>query len=177
MMQPVLTAAVVLAGQARSAGAARRFLSETLAIWGAPQYEETAQLLISELVTNAVLHARTDITVRLELGPANGLQGPSGPTRLRLEVSDASARQPVTRHYSLEATTGRGLALIDALAGRWGVDRLDQGKTVWAELSENEPERRSRPDVEVDLAAFPDLEPGTAQSGSAPGPVILGRAA
>lgn len=161
------TAAVVLTGQASSAGEARRFISDRLAAWRAPQYEESARLLVSELVTNAILHARTDVTVRLELDP----------TRLRLEVMDASARQPVSRHYSLEATTGRGLALIDALAGRWGVDNDGQGKTVWAEIMAEPSDGRRRPDIEVDLAAFPDLEGGTADRGSPAGPALLVRAA
>ncbi len=166
-MQPVPSAEVVLSGQARSAGAGRRFISDALAAWGASEYEDTAQLLVSELVTNAILHARTDVTVRLDLSPA----------RLRLEVTDASVRRPVTRRYSLEATTGRGLTLIDALAGRWGVESHHPGKTVWCELLAERPEERRRPEIEVDLAAFPDLEPGTAGSDSSAGPALMLRAA
>ncbi|MGH9300544.1 MAG: ATP-binding protein [Acidimicrobiales bacterium] len=115
-----------LAGEPRSSGLARRFLAERLAAWGGQEYGDAATLLIGEMVANAVLHARTDLTVRLSMHDAG----------LRIEVSDLSDRRPVVRHYSMESTTGRGLGLIDEMAQRWGVTDAPpgSGKTVWVEL-------------------------------------------
>lgn len=121
----VPTAEVWLGADTKSAGAARRFLIDTLASWGALSYGDDAVLLLSELVANAALHARTRMAVRVELRPES----------LLVSVTDSSPVQPSLRHYSKEATTGRGLALVDRLAHRWGVDpNADGSKTVWAEL-------------------------------------------
>lgn len=139
-----------LPGEARSAGEARRFLASTLTGWGNARYKEDAALLLSELVTNAALHAKTDIVVRIELKAEN----------LLLAVTDGSPRQPVVRHYSTQSTTGRGLALVEALALRWGISpHPDGSKTVWAELgAEDRGGHGSRADAVVDLSAFPDLD-------------------
>lgn len=107
---------------------ARRFVTDRLEEWEAGEYTETAALLVSELVSNAVLHARTAATVAIHLSES----------RLRLEVSDLSPRQPLIRSYGEEATTGRGLGMVVALARRWGVQPTSAGKTVWAELGEAE---------------------------------------
>jgi anti-sigma regulatory factor (Ser/Thr protein kinase) len=129
---PVLAAEISLGADARSAGAARRFLATTLISWKTPRYGEDAVLLLSELVANAALHARTQIGVRIELKP----------DCLHLAVTDGSPQQPTMRHYSDDATTGRGLALVSALALRWGVDANPDGtKTVWAEVGAD-PSRR-----------------------------------
>jgi anti-sigma regulatory factor (Ser/Thr protein kinase) len=109
-----------------SAATARRFVDETLGGWGCDAYVDAARLLVSELVTNAVLHARTDIALVVRL-----LR-----TGVRVEVHDGSPSAPVVRHYDDEAMTGRGLALVDELARRWGVDREPGGKSVWFELDE-----------------------------------------
>jgi anti-sigma regulatory factor (Ser/Thr protein kinase) len=124
-MPSVRTAELALPPEARSAGIARRFLSATLASWDADGYSDTGSLLLSELVTNAALHAGTEILVRVCLTS----------TGLRLEVADRSDRRPVIRHYSAQATTGRGLGMVDSLAERWGVVPEATGKTVWAELT------------------------------------------
>jgi anti-sigma regulatory factor (Ser/Thr protein kinase) len=84
---------------------------------------EAAELGVSELVTNACLHARTSITVALRV-----VKG-----AVRIEVSDDSPRQPQRRDVGLTTTTGRGLRLLSAY-GTWGVDvAIDGriGKTVW----------------------------------------------
>ena len=86
---------------------------------------DTALLLVSELVSNAILHARS--TIRLT--------ATSEASHLRVEVTDESARLPLARYYSPDATTGRGLHLVDRLADSWGFDTLGPaGKTVWFEL-------------------------------------------
>jgi PAS domain S-box-containing protein len=86
--------------------------------------------LISEVVTNVVLHARCRPVVRLSL---------VGDT-LRVEVDDTSPTIPSRRRYELDAATGRGLALVDSLATAWGAVPTASGKTVWFELGE-----RARP--------------------------------
>jgi anti-sigma regulatory factor (Ser/Thr protein kinase) len=142
-------AEVCVTAQSRSAGVARRFLRDTLAGWDAAIYSDTAELVLTELVTNAILHAKTDIVVRVELG-ADGL---------RLEVADHSPRQPIVRHYSQEATTGRGLGLVEALTERWGVQPAPSGKTVWAELSADQAARNPLPDTTAaDLLAWSSLD-------------------
>lgn len=137
-----------------SAGAARRFVGSTLREWSCDTLADNALLLVSELVTNAVLHARSrlDLVVRL----AND--------RLRVEVHDESRAQPTRKHYSAHAGTGRGLMLVDQLAAEWGVDHIDgNGKNVWFELDR----QGSHGDLvgdEVDLDAIERLllgaEPG-----------------
>lgn len=108
-----------------SASGARRFVRDVLDAWGIPELEEPAILLTSELITNALLHARTPMKLRLYR--RDGL--------LRVEVCDDSGRPPVRRHYSDDASTGRGLALVEALADEWGVDPANGGKAVWFTLS------------------------------------------
>lgn len=107
-----------------SAAAARRLVADTLGRWGCDTLVETARLLVSELVTNAVLHARTPMTVVVGLRRGG----------VRVEVHDGSAGPPVLREYGDEAMTGRGLSLVAELSDRWGVDRERDGKSVWFEL-------------------------------------------
>jgi len=134
-------AQIWLAADVRSAGEARRFVASTLSDWMAPAYRDVAVLVVSELVANAALHARTEIGVRVELKP----------DCLRLSVSDGSPRVPVVRHYSEQSTTGRGLTLVTVLARDWGVDpNPDGGKTVWAEVDADR-ERHSGRETSPDL--------------------------
>ncbi len=84
------------------------------------------ELAVTELVTNALLHAGAPVVLRLH--PI--LDG------VRVEVQDSSPVAPVRAQVSSEAMTGRGLALVDALAPRWGVDRVPGGgKVVWCEVT------------------------------------------
>ena len=108
-----------------SAAEARQFVDATLSGWGCDAFVDASRLLVSELVTNAVLHARTEMTLVVRL-----LRG-----GVRVEVHDGSPVAPVVRNYEDEAMTGRGLALVDELADRWGVERDSGGKSVWFELS------------------------------------------
>ena len=120
------TATTTLPPEPMSARACRRFLVSALDEWGADQFADEAVLLLSELVTNAVLHAGTDIEVTIRL---------DGEV-LRVEVRDGDPRLPSVRHYSLLSGTGRGLALVAETARKWDAEPLPsgQGKTVWFEL-------------------------------------------
>lgn len=88
---------------------------------GKDDVAEIAELLVSELVTNAVLHAGTVVRLRV-LGDG---------ARVRIEVSDGINAPPSRRRYSAEAATGRGLGLVEALAAEWGTRSDVAGKTVW----------------------------------------------
>jgi len=108
-----------------SAGIARKFIGTTLSAWGCDEIVDLVTLLVSELVTNAVLHARSDLELHIA----------SGHHLVRIEVSDGSTLTPVIRAHDDDAMTGRGLALVDQLASSWGVTPHDGGKTVWFEVA------------------------------------------
>ncbi len=118
------TATITLPPEPTSSRACRRFLMATLDDWGADQFADEALLLLSELVTNAVLHAGTEIQITVQL--ANDV--------LRVEVHDGDPRLPIVRHYSVLSGTGRGLALVAVTAKDWAVEPEPDGKKVWFEL-------------------------------------------
>lgn len=108
-----------------SAAAARRFILDVLDRWQEGDLSDTVALLVSELVTNAVLHAASPVEIGLRR------RGPN----VRVEVSDSSPVIPGARDFSADTTTGRGLALIAALSDDWGVETIPRaGKIVWFEL-------------------------------------------
>ena len=110
-----------------SPAAARAFVRSELQQQAVPEPPlETVILLTSELVSNALLHARTEVDLRLVM-EASGV---------RVEVHDGGVRRPPLSPAPAPpaATSGRGLMMVEALAGRWGVDGADDGKTVWFEL-------------------------------------------
>lgn len=116
---------------ARSAGHARALLRDQLADWKVVgDAAETAELLLSELVTNSVQHAFVpadrEIGVRIAL-----YEG-----RLRVEVADANNDRPAPREAQVDEECGRGLGLVVALAEKWGCcpRRHGIGKAMWAEL-------------------------------------------
>ncbi|MGQ4431514.1 MULTISPECIES: ATP-binding protein [unclassified Streptomyces] len=116
---------------ARSAGRARALLRLQLTDWKiTSEVADTAELLLSELVTNSIRHARTPS------GREIGLRFAMYDGRLRVEVADASDRRPRPREAAPEDEGGRGLTLVQALAERWGCcPRLHGiGKAAWAEL-------------------------------------------
>ncbi|MEU3147784.1 MULTISPECIES: ATP-binding protein [unclassified Streptomyces] len=113
-------------------GRARRWTRSRLAGSGIAADEplaETLILLVSELVTNAVVHTGRPAVLRLSLPGAV-----AGEATVRLEVADRSARTPVPRCVDGDATGGRGLALVDGLADRWGWSADGAGKRIWCEL-------------------------------------------
>ena len=89
-----------------------------------PDVAECAALLTSELVTNAILHADTPLSVTLH----------TLADRIRVDVADGSVVVPSIKDYGTEAATGRGLTLFDTLASAWGVQLVPGGKIVWFEL-------------------------------------------
>lgn len=114
----------------QSAPLARAVVRDVLAGSSLEAIVDIAELCVSELVTNAVLHAGTEL--ELEIGYA--------PKGLRLSVSDASSKSPVLSRHTRTASTGRGLAMVAAVADAWGVDEHPGGgKTVWCELSDHGP--------------------------------------
>ena len=130
---PVNREAWQLPPSARSVPQAREHIVTTLRRWHLEQLTDTARLLTSELVTNAVLHAHTPMTLAME----------STDTGVRVSVSDGSPIPPALRRHSLTATTGRGLRLLDQLSDAWSVDDSNGGKTVWFTLSSGDNSKRA----------------------------------
>ena len=119
-------AATLLPADASSARAARRFVRESLSPWGiSAAVIEDAQLLVSELTTNAVRHGQGAITVTVTLTV----------TTLRVGVQDASDVEPQRRVADLQDEGGRGIWLVDAMSTRHGTTQHPgAGKTDWFEL-------------------------------------------
>ncbi|MEU5532891.1 ATP-binding protein [Streptomyces sp. NPDC020362] len=122
-------------------GRARKWARSRLAGLGIGADEplaETLVLLVSELVTNAVVHTGRPAVLRLSLPgaaeeAAKETEADESAT-VRLEVADSSSRAPVPRCVGSDATGGRGLALVDCLADRWGWNPEGSGKSIWCEL-------------------------------------------
>ena len=117
---------------------ARAVVTRALDAW--PHLQDTAALLVTELATNAVLHARTTFLVELR----------TGADAVRISVSDTSPVAPRRKLHGVEAGTGRGLGLVALLSSDHGCDWQTDGtwsKTVWCELP-------------LDPAALPDPDDG-----------------
>ncbi|HYH48153.1 MAG TPA: response regulator [Acidimicrobiia bacterium] len=113
---------------AQSARAARRFVSQALTGWDTDEGDltDTVTLLVSELVTNAVVHAGSDVEVAVRLTS----------TAARIEVTDTSVESIRPRDAASDEDSGRGLALVGSLAERWGVRPAPRGgKTIWFEVN------------------------------------------
>ncbi|MET1058482.1 MAG: ATP-binding protein [Nocardioides sp.] len=116
-----------LMAHAASVRGARGFVTEVLEEHDLFLLVDDVRLVVSELATNALLHAQTSFTVRLRtaLGPA-----------VVLEVRDGSRDGPSVVAGVPLATAGRGIAIVEALCQDWGVDRYKGGgKSVWAVFS------------------------------------------
>ncbi|MGZ5399214.1 MAG: ATP-binding protein [Nocardioides sp.] len=109
-----------------SAGRARRLLRTAMTGHDDEEILDAAQLAISEIVTNALVHAGT--TMRLRILVAD--------RRLRVELTDGSPRLPSHRDFATTAATGRGLMLVEQVVSRWGAYPLPAGKVVWFEISD-----------------------------------------
>ncbi|ATW50288.1 SpoIIE family protein phosphatase [Streptomyces xantholiticus] len=104
-------------------GRARRLARRALARWGLEELSDSVELLVSEVVTNAVRYAERPVTLRLLRTDV-----------LRCEVGDDSPQLPRQRRARDTDEGGRGLFLVNRLARRWGATRLSTGKVVWFEL-------------------------------------------
>jgi CheY-like chemotaxis protein/anti-sigma regulatory factor (Ser/Thr protein kinase) len=119
------TATVDLGPQPADVPAARRFLADQCRRWGCGDLLDDAHVVVTELVTNALLHAGTSCELRAGLTDS----------ALRLQVTDYGPGMPDPRAADGGAEHGRGLLLVSALCVAWGVEALpDGGKVVWAEL-------------------------------------------
>lgn len=120
-----------------SVPAARRLVRAHLLEQGQPELLPSAELLISELVTNVVLHVGGEVDVTASL---------DGDV-LTVEVRDGSPHVPLVRAFSETSSTGRGMRLVHSLSAEHGVRHDDHGKTIWARVTPRTAARR-----DVDLA-------------------------
>jgi anti-sigma regulatory factor (Ser/Thr protein kinase) len=123
-----------------------------------PALLELIVLMVSELVTNSILHARTDFTVEID----------SAPDEVRITVSDAGPGDPSVRAPARDNATGRGLQIVERLADEWGVSEGSPGKSVWFVVR---PETRARAGTSDGTAqSVPprrEVGPGPAREGQA----------
>ena len=155
-----------LAADPASVAGARRFVVDGLSAWGEGRFVEAAELVASELTTNAALHAGAEFMyVTLECGTTGVILSVEDDGPLGVDVVQARThpREDAADWSELDAT-GRGLAIVAMVAERWGVDETERGKQVWAELADpdavapSSPERRTSPSAHV--PAMEDLPPG-----------------
>ena len=104
--------------------AARRFATETLTAWGRDDLVQDVTLVLTELATNALIHAGSAFDVELT---------PDGST-VRLSVYDRSTSPPAKRALVPGDVGGRGLSVVEGVSARWGSDATAGGKVVWAEF-------------------------------------------
>ncbi|MEU2156954.1 SpoIIE family protein phosphatase [Streptomyces sp. NPDC019396] len=112
---------------------ARRQLRELLHDWTDGEQIDSAVLMLSEMMTNVLVHTDCDALLVAEA------MGDRGSRRLRVEVSDSSDELPHKRHPGELASSGRGLVLMEVLADVWGVEPRGEGKSIWFELYEPGP--------------------------------------
>jgi serine phosphatase RsbU (regulator of sigma subunit)/anti-sigma regulatory factor (Ser/Thr protein kinase) len=147
-------AETVLAQEHAAVPAARRFAAAALGDLPRTVVEDT-ELVVTELVTNAVLHGGAPVVLRV---------GPT-PTGVRVEVQDSGREMPLVPVPTVDSMTGRGLSLVAALASSWGIEPAAAGgKVVWAEVDGDAsgdllPAGAPQVDLEALLAAWQDDEP------------------
>jgi anti-sigma regulatory factor (Ser/Thr protein kinase) len=110
---------------ASSAGIARFALTASCRTWGVPDLADAASLVLSELVTNAVVHARTPLVVLARFTAGD----------LTLAVADGSPSLPAVLPPDDEREGGRGMSVIESLGTTWGFQRTALGKVVWVTIS------------------------------------------
>ncbi|OIJ69568.1 SpoIIE family protein phosphatase [Streptomyces mangrovisoli] len=115
---------------------ARQQLRELLHDWSSPDQVDSAVLLLSETLTNVLVHTDADALLTAEVS------GEPDKRRMRVEVTDTSDDLPHKRRPGEMASSGRGLVLIELLADAWGVDPRGEGKSTWFELFERPAEEQ-----------------------------------
>ncbi|MBK5305364.1 MAG: ATP-binding protein [Frankiaceae bacterium] len=116
-----MTYELTLPATVDSVGIGRRLVREALSEWDMGSLAYTAMLLTSEVLTNSILHARTPVVLTVER---------SGTQSVTISVRDGSTLVPRRRQHPQDATTGRGLELLDGLAQHWRVQQQEHGKTL-----------------------------------------------
>lgn len=104
---------------------ARRFVARVLEEWDLRERADEVLLLVSELVTNAVVHAKSDLEVLMRLAPQ----------LLRVEVHDRDPQRVAPLAWTEDQERGRGVALVEAISDVWGIDDEQIGKVIWFEMS------------------------------------------
>ncbi|MEU8887182.1 SpoIIE family protein phosphatase [Streptomyces sp. NPDC048442] len=127
------TAVTVAQAEPERIAGTRRQLRELLHDWADEDQVDSAVLMVSEMVTNVLVHTDGDALLTAR---ATGIVGTR---RLRVEVTDASDELPHKRRPGEMASSGRGLLLMEMLAHKWGVDPRGEGKSIWFELYEDAP--------------------------------------
>jgi serine phosphatase RsbU (regulator of sigma subunit)/anti-sigma regulatory factor (Ser/Thr protein kinase) len=128
----------------------RHFVRDQVVARGAVETADDAALIAAELLANAHQHGLPPVTVCVV----------GGADVVRIEVTDANSRSPVRPAESASNMTGRGLALVDAIAARWGIDRVPAGgKTIWAELVSPGVTPDETVDIDALLAGWDDEAP------------------
>ncbi|MFJ8335020.1 SpoIIE family protein phosphatase [Streptomyces sp. NPDC094437] len=122
-------------------GVARQQLRELLHDWPSADQVDSAVLLVSEMLTNVLVHTDADALLIAEV------RGEPGRRRMRIEVTDTSDDLPHKRSPGELASSGRGLVLVELLADSWGVEPRGEGKSIWFELYA--PETGEAPDAPV----------------------------
>lgn len=120
----ILEAKARLGAGLQTPGLARRFVKRALERWEAKSEIELVELLVSELVTNSIVHARSDVEVSV------GIEADVA----RVAVFDSSLDPPVRKLARPDESTGRGMLMLDALSTAWGIDYTAGGKSVWFEI-------------------------------------------
>jgi serine/threonine-protein kinase RsbW len=118
---------LVVRAEPRAPRAARHWVMQSIAAVGVTgAANQVVELLTAEIVSNAVVHgpARGDVRVRLRVAAS----------RVRVEVIDSGHGAPKVRHPEPTAASGRGLALVEALAAAWGTGPVEGGTSVWFEV-------------------------------------------
>ena len=135
MISPTVSRSTRLGSSPATAGAARRYVRGVLSGYDVNEkVMGTVELLTSEVVTNALLHARGAGVLSLHVSS----------TTIRVEVEDPSSLMPARRQAGVDAVSGRGLTIVDGLAASWGVEPGCQGKRVWFEVDREHPGREIR---------------------------------
>jgi anti-sigma regulatory factor (Ser/Thr protein kinase) len=105
-------------------------------------------LIVTELVTNAIIHARSYVTLDLAIDMSEG-----GDARVRVSVADEDSRTPSLEPPDTGALGGRGLAIVRALVDQFGVEPSDIGKSVWCDVTGASSAAWARGDTVIDLTA------------------------